>query len=215
MPVPHPVAGSPFPKVNSFIPIIAQNTNEKKEEGRADHSPPKITMLNNAQLKETLNQKLTTHADEARPIFTTSSRQDEPIDSLTLPTLNIVLTFSVPLADLQGQIERIYSLIQSLGLASSVQYQAKPSLVKPPTPIVIPEPVRATASSPIRVSAVPTPSSTAMTGRQKKMIFALIAKKKLSADEVADIMEREVGHQDGARLTKAEASKLIGQLMAK
>ena len=163
MPVPHPVAGSPFPKVNSFIPIIAQNTNEKKEEGRADHSPPKITMLNNAQLKETLNQKLTTHADEARPIFTTSSRQDEPIDSLTLPTLNIVLTFSVPLADLQGQIERIYSLIQSLGLASSVQYQAKPSLVKPPTPIVIPEPVRATASSPIRVSAVPTSSSTAVT----------------------------------------------------
>ena len=171
-------------------------------------------MWNNAQLKETLSQKVTASADEARPVFPASSRQDEPIDSLTPPTLNIMLTFSVPLADLQGQIERIYSLIQSLGLASSVQYQAKPSLVKPPTPIVIPEPVRATASSPIRVSAVPTSSSTAVTDRQKKMIFALIAKKKLAPDDVGVLLEKEFGHADGARLTKGEASKLIGLLMA-
>ena len=172
-------------------------------------------MWNNAQLKETLSQKVTASAGEARPVFTTSSRQDEPIDSLTPPTLNIMLTFSVPLADLQGQIERIYSLIQSLGLANSVQYQAKPSLVKPPTPTVMPAPVRAITSSPVRESSVSNATAAAITDKQKKMLYALVSKKKLSADEVADIMEREVGHQDGARLTKAEASKLIGQLMAK
>ena len=171
-------------------------------------------MWNNAQLKETLSQKVTASAGEARPIFPVSSHQDETINSLKPPALNIMLTFSVPLADLQGQIERIYSLIQSLGLASSVQYQAKPSLVKPPTPIVIPEPVRATASSPIRVSAVPTSSSTVMTDRQKKMIFAVIAKKKLAPDDVGVLLEKEFGHADGARLTKGEASKLIGLLMA-
>ena len=172
-------------------------------------------MWNNAQLKETLSQKVTASAGEAHPVFTASSRQDETIDSLTPPTLNIVLTVSVPLADLQGQIERIDRLIQSLGLANSVQYQAKPVLVKPPTPPVLPEPVRATASSPIRESAVPNATAAAMTDKQKKMLYSLAAKKKLSADEIANIMEREVGHQDGARLTKAEASKLIGLLMAK
>ena len=172
-------------------------------------------MWNNAQLKETLSQKVTASAGEARPVFTASSRQDETIDSLTPPTLNIVLTFSVPLADLQGQIERIDRLIQSLGLASSVQYQAKPALVKPPTPTVIPEPVRATPSSPVRVSEVPTSSSTAMTDKQKKMIFSLIARKKLASESVSDLLEHEFGHSDGARLTKIEASRLIGLLMAK
>ena len=172
-------------------------------------------MWNNAQLKETLSQKVTASAGEAHPVFTASSRQDETIDSLTPPTLNIVLTVSVPLADLQGQIERIYSLIQSLGLANSVQYQAKPSLVKPPTPTVMPAPVRAITSSPVRESSVSNATAAAITDKQKKMRYALVSKKKLSADEIANIMEREVGHQDGARLTKAEASKLIGLLMAK
>ena len=172
-------------------------------------------MWNNAQLKETLNQKVTASAGETRPDFPASSRQDETIESVSPPALNIVLTFSVPLADLQSQIERIHRLIQPLGLASGVQYQAKPSLVKPPTPTVIPDPVRAKASEPIRVSAGQTSIATAMTDKQKKMLYALVSKKKLSADEIADIMEREFGHQDGAKLTKAEASKLIGLLLAK
>ena len=172
-------------------------------------------MWNNAQLKETLSQKVTASAGEARPVFTASSRQDETIDSLTPPTLSIVLTFTVPLANLQVQLERIDKLIQSLGLASSVQYQAKPSLIKPPTPPVIPEPVRATTSSPVRESSVSNATAAAITDKQKKMLYALVSKKKLSADEIANIMEREVGHQDGARLTKAEASKLIGLLMTK
>ena len=172
-------------------------------------------MWNNAQLKETLSQKVTASADEARPVFPASSRQDEPIDSLTPPTLNIMLTFSVPLADLQGQIERIYSLIQSLGLANSVQYQAKPSLVKPPTPTVMPAPVRAITSSPVRESSVSNATAAAITDKQKKMLYALVAKKKLSTDEITYIMEREFGHSDGAMLTKIEASKLITLLMAK
>lgn len=172
-------------------------------------------MWSNNALKETLCQKVTASADEARPVFPVSSHQDETINSLTPPSLSIVLTFSLPFADLPSQIERIHRLIQSLGLARSVQYQAKPSLVKPPTPTVIPEPVRATASSPIQESAVSTATAAAMTDKQKKMLFALAAKKKVSADEIADIMEREFGHSDGARLTKIEASKLIGLLMAK
>ena len=171
-------------------------------------------MLNTAQLKETLSQKVTASAGEARPGFTTSSRQDEPIDSITPPTLSIVLTFSVPLADLPNQIERIDRLIQSLGLAGGVQYKAKPSLIKPSTPPVIPEPVRATASSSVRLSDVPTATAAPMTDRQKKMIFAMISKKKLAPDDVGVLLEKEFGHADGSRLTKAEASKLIGLLMA-
>ena len=172
-------------------------------------------MWNNAQLKETLNQKVTASAGETRPDFQASSRQEETIESVSPPTLNIVLTVSVPLADLPSQIERIHRLIQSLGLTNGVQYQAKPALIKPSTPTVLPAPVRATTSEPIRVSATQTSTAAAMTDKQKMMLYALAAKKKLSADEIANIMEREVGHQDGARLTKTEASKLISLLMAK
>ena len=172
-------------------------------------------MWNNAQLKETLSQKVTASAGEARPGFPTSSHQDERIDRVTPPTLSIVLTFSVPLSDLQCQIERIGKLIQSLGLASSIQYQAKPPLVRLPTPTVISEPVRATTSSPVRESAVSTVTAAAMTDKQKKMLFALAAKKKLCADEITNIMEREFGHSDGAKITKTEASKLITLLMSK
>ena len=53
-----------------------------------------------------------------------------------------------------------------------------------------------------------------MTDKQKRMIFAMIARKNLSPESVSDILEREFGHQDGARLTKTEASKLIGDLLA-
>ena len=172
-------------------------------------------MWNNAQLKEALNQKVTATAGETRPVFPASSHQDETTDSATPPTLNIVLTFSVPLADLPSQIERIHHLIQSLGLANGVQYQAKPSLVKPSTPTVLPAPVRAMTSAPIRASSAPTSAAAAMTDKQKKMIFALIARKKLAPESVSDILEREFGHQDGAGLTKTEASRLIGLLMEK
>ena len=183
--------------------------------GGLDFRSPKIIMWNNAQLKETLSQKVTAYAGEARPVLPIPSRHDEPIDSITPPTLSIVLTFSLPLADLPNQIERIHRLIQSLGLANSVQYQAKPSLVKPPTPTVMPAPVRATTSSPVRESSVSNATAAAITDKQKKMLYALVAKKKLSADEITDIMEREFGHSDGAMLTKIEASKLITLLMAK
>ena len=54
-----------------------------------------------------------------------------------------------------------------------------------------------------------------MTDKQKNMLYALVAKKKLSADEIADMMEREFGQSDGAKLTKTEASKLITLLISK
>ena len=79
----------------------------------------------------------------------------------------------------------------------------------------MPAPVRAITSSPVRESSVPNATAAAITDKQKKMLYALVAKKKLSADEITDIMEREFGHSDGAMLTKIEASKLITLLMAK
>ena len=172
-------------------------------------------MWNNAQLKETLSHKVTASAGDAHSGSRTSSRQDETINSLTPPTLRIVLTFSLPFADLQSQIERIDRLIQSLGLARSVQYQAKPALFIPPSPPVIPEPGRATASSSIGESSVSNATAAAMTDKQKKMLYALVAKKKLSADEITNIMDREFGHSGGASLTKIEASRLISLLMEK
>lgn len=53
-----------------------------------------------------------------------------------------------------------------------------------------------------------------MTDKQRAMILALTAKRKMSAEAVQELLQQEFGHGDGARLTKAQASKLIDKLMA-
>ena len=54
-----------------------------------------------------------------------------------------------------------------------------------------------------------------MTDNQERMTFALIALKNFSPESVSDILEREFGHSDVARLAKAEETRLIDLLMAK
>ena len=53
-----------------------------------------------------------------------------------------------------------------------------------------------------------------MTDKQRAMILALTAKRKMSADAVLKLLQQEFGHGDGARLTKLEASRLIDLLMS-
>ena len=53
-----------------------------------------------------------------------------------------------------------------------------------------------------------------MTDKQRAMILALMAKRKMSAEVVQALLQQEFGHGDGAKLTKVQASKLIDKLMA-
>ena len=169
-------------------------------------------MLNNAKLKETLSQKVT--ANIAEPIHTPTNYTAEPAGSESkLPSLSVVPTFSLSLVEAPSQMKRIQELVRMLGLQSAVQQQLKPLPLK--STQTVPKPASLQPNTAARQSSAKhTASPAMMTDKQKRMIFALIARKNLSLESVSDILEREFGHSDGTRLTKSEASRLIDQLMS-
>ena len=63
----------------------------------------------------------------------------------------------------------------------------------------------------------PSRSSTGtapMSPKQKNMILALVAKKKLTPDQVESLLMKQIGHARGSDLTKLEASSFINMLLA-
>ena len=177
-----------------------------------DDRPPNFIMFNNAKLKETLSQKvITTTTDQ---VLLQPKVSAEQTWARLQPSLTVALTFSLSLDDAQSQMKQIQELVQSLGLKSTVQHTSGSSSAS--VPLVSKSiPLPATATSRYQVPANHTVAPEPMTDKQKKMIFSLIARKKLASESVSDLLEREFGHNDGARLTKIEASRLIGLLMAK
>ena len=53
-----------------------------------------------------------------------------------------------------------------------------------------------------------------MSPKQKNMILALVAKKKLTPDQVESLLMKQIGHARGSDLTKLEASSFINMLLA-
>lgn len=53
-----------------------------------------------------------------------------------------------------------------------------------------------------------------MSSKQQGMIFALVAKKKLTPEQVEALLMKQVGHVCRSELTKKEASSLINTLLA-
>ena len=152
---------------------------------------------------------------------TAESRQLHPMalaertgTELIRPSLTVVLTFSLSLDEAPSQMKRIQEMIRDLRLQPNVQHPTAPVVTSMP-PETKPAPVQPIPPVSSQVPAKPVASTARMTDKQKRMIFALIARKKLSPESVNDILEREFGHSDGARLTKPEASRLIDKLMAK
>lgn len=173
-------------------------------------------MLNNAQpLKSVLAQKVAQQDVRQGPMSTEGILPPKWTPSPDMPVLSLVFTLSLPLGDALPQLERIQQLLRALGLQGNVQ-----SKVSPPQDIARKQSVQSQkpcisgpqpSNKPPVTSVQPLP----MTDRQKRMIYALVGKKRLSDAAVCEVMEQEFGHQDGARLTKSEASKLIDHLMAK
>jgi hypothetical protein len=209
MPLPRPVAGFQCPKANNFVYPLYQI---RRRKGGLDHGAPKFIMLNNAKLKDTLSQKVSTTTTD--PVLHQPKETVDQAMAGLQPSLTVGLTFSLSLDDAQSQMKRIQEMIHSLGLKSTVQHVSASSSSIVPL-VSKPIPLPATAESRSQAAAKHTVAPEPMTDKQKNMIFSLIARKNLASENVSDILEREFGHQDGARLTKAEASKLISRLMAK
>ena len=168
-------------------------------------------MLNNPKLKETLSQKVITTT--TGPVPHQPNTIAEHSMAWLQPSLKVVLTFSLSLDDAQSQMKRIQEMIQSLGLKSTVQHASASSIANLPL-VSKPIPLPATAASRNQAPAKHTVAPEPMTDKQKKMIFSLIARKRLAPEDISDILEREFGHNDGVRLNRTEASKLIGLLLA-
>ena len=172
-----------------------------------------IFMLNNAKLKETLSQIITAKTAESNH-FHPRTAAEQTSSGLILPSLTVVLTFSLSFDEAPSQMQRIQEMVRDLGLQPTVQQQPATLLAGVPQSALKPDPLPTTASARIQTQFKHAAPPTPMTDKQKKMIFALIARNKLSPESVSDILEREFGHQDGARVTKTEASKLIDRLMS-
>ena len=152
---------------------------------------------------------------------TAESRQLHPMalaertgTELIRPSLTVVLTFSLSLDEAPSQMKRIQEMIRDLRLQPNVQPPTAPVVTSMP-PEAKPAPVQPIPPVSSQVPAKPVASAARMTDKQKRMIFALIARKNLSPESVSEILESEFGHGDGARLSKPEASRLIDKLMAK
>ena len=181
--------------------------------GGLDDRSPYFFMLNNAKLKETLSQKVTAKTTEVIQVPAISIVEPSG-NAFPLPSLSIVLTFSLSLDEAPSQMKRIQEMISDLRLQPNVQPPTAPVVTSMP-PEAKPAPVQPIPPVSSQVPAKPVASAARMTDKQKRMIFALIARKNLSPESVSEILESEFGHGDGARLSKPEASRLIDKLMAK
>ena len=99
----------------------------------------------------------------------------------------------------------------------------QPSAAAPPTSVPTPtcppaapskpaEPIKTAPTQPPAVK--PAAAATPMTDRQRNMILTLIRQKQLPTDAVESLLVKLFGHNDGSKLTKTEASRLIDRLMA-
>ena len=172
--------------------------------GDLDDRSPYFIMLSSAKLKETLSQKVTAKTADAIQVPSISTVEPSG-NELPLPSLSVVLTFSLSLDEATSQLKRIQELVRLLGLQPTVQPATAPvtANVSPVSkPVPLPQTTIARSQAPAK-----HPTSTAMmTDKQKRMIFSLIARKNLSPEAVSEILEGEFGHSDGARLTKFDAS---------
>lgn len=169
-------------------------------------------MLNNAKLKEVLSQKMTVNTADPVQLHPMTVAERAGTE-LIRPSLTVVLTFSLSLDEAPSQMKRIQEMISDLRLQPNVQHPTAPVVTSMPPEA---KPARVQPIPPVssQVPAKPVASAARMTDKQKRMIFALIARKNLSPESVSEILESEFGHSDGARLSKPEASRLIDLLMS-
>ena len=173
-------------------------------------------MLNNAQpLKSVLAQKVAQQDVRQGPMPTEVILTPKWTPSPDMPVLSLVFTLSLPLGDALPQLERVQQLLQALQLQEKVQSRVSPTQDIARKQTIQPEKPRLSSSQPSNKPPAASVQPLPMTDRQKRMIYALVGKKRLSDAAVCEVLEQEFGHQDGARLTKSEASKLIDRLMAK
>ena len=151
-------------------------------------------------LKSVLNQKAA-EASKNIPAPLASPQMTQPTNgpSIHAPASHTVtVSFSMALEDVAGFLERVQSLLP-------VQATIKPAVALPP----------AAASAPLQSKEQPRPAPTEkISDKQTAMILNLCKRKRLTAEQVSNILQDRFGVTDGSQLDKKQASQLIDLLMA-
>ena len=151
-------------------------------------------------LKSVLNQKAA-EASKNNPAPLASPQMTQPTNgpSTHAPASHTVtVSFSMALEDVAGFLERVQSLLP-------VQATIKPAVALPP----------AAASAPLQSKEQPRPAPTEkISDKQTAMILNLCKRKRLTAEQVSNILQDRFGVTDGSQLDKKQASQLIDLLMA-
>ena len=186
--------------------------------------------MTTAELKDALTQKMA-RQNTVQCISAASESKPDTRVELAVPTLTVSFNFTFPAESISTSLEQMQTMMATIasqlvppasvhpamGLSGRPQtsgpvlVQAVSSATKPeqqPQPPLSPPP-----QSGQQQQQKPPTGNTLMTDKQRAMILALTAKRKMSADAVQELLQQEFGHGDGARLTKAQASKLIDKLM--
>ena len=183
---------------------------------------PKIIMINTAVLKETLSKKVAEQAVTAVANQVHGAVAERAAAILQSPSLSVVLTFSIPLQEVQPQIERIQALVASLGLQNDFQYQP-PSLVAPLASIQTGTTIEISrATSPAITNTrqsenggLPTVLSyrgnrtEPSTDKQQQLLQRLAIKRHLSTAAIKQLLLEKYGVETGVQLSKKQASELI------
>lgn len=197
--------------------------------GSLDYRLPKIIMKNTALLKQTLSEKVGAKGTDVAINQVHSAIADKVAVVVPTPSLSVVLTFSVPLCEVQPQIERIQALVAALGLQGKTQHQTRPLLVPPiessqivPTVDAIQATYPAVATMPVPlpsqladVKGLSTSSSyrdnliAPSTDKQQQLLQHLAIRKHLSVDTIKQILIDKYGVETGGQLSKKQASELI------
>ena len=151
-------------------------------------------------LKSVLNQKAA-EALKNNPAPLASPQMTQPTNgpSIHAPASHTVtVSFSMALEDVAGFLERVQSVLP-------VQATIKPTVALPP----------AAASAPLQSKEQPRPAPTEkISDKQTAMILNLCKRKRLTAEQVSNILQDRFGVTDGSQLDKKQASQLIDLLMA-
>ena len=187
--------------------------------------------MTTAELKDALTQKMA-RQNTVQGIPAASEAKPDTRVEHAVPTLTVSFNFTFPAESISSSLEQIQTMMATIasqvvppasvypamGLSGRPQTSG-PVLVQAVSPATKPEqqPQPPLSPSPQSGQQRQQRSSTGnmpMTDKQRAMILALTAKRKMSAEVVQALLQQEFGHSDGAKLTKVQASKLIDKLMA-
>ena len=151
-------------------------------------------------LKSVLNQKAA-ESSKNIPAPLASPQMTQPTNgpSTHAPASHTVtVSFSMALEDVAGFLERVQSLLP-------VQATIKPAVALPP----------AAASAPLQSKEHHRPALTEkISDKQTAMILNLCKRKRLTAEQMSNMLQDRFGVTDGSQLDKKQASQLIDLLMA-